>query len=441
MSWKKDKDCCSWDGVTCDSVTGYVIGLDLSCSWLYGNIPSNTSFFLLPQLKKLNLAFNDFKLSKISPDFGRITSLTHLNLSFSNFSGHIPFEISHLSKLVTLDLSSNYFEIDSFSVRIERPVFERLVQNLTMLKDLVLHHVDMSSIVPSSMKNLSSSLTYLSLWYCKLQGNFPVDVFRLPNLQILQLRVNFNLTSHFPKSNWSTPLKSLDVSDMSMSEQLPNSINNLLYLKELFLDNCTLGGSVPTILRNLTQLTSLSLSYNEFNGQIPSFLSNLANLQDLCLSNNNFIGQFPEFFFNLTQLQSLSLSRNQLTGPIPSFLLNLVNLQQLYLRNNSFIGQLPEFFSNLTQFQYLDLSINQLTGPIPSSLFQLVSLKGLDLSSNSLSGIIEFHMFSKLKNLWYLSLSHNNLFVTTTGFNVNSSFLNLNLCIYLLATLVNSQVS
>ncbi|XP_044467782.1 receptor-like protein Cf-9 homolog [Mangifera indica] len=517
MSWKEDNDCCSWDGVTCDSVTGHVIGLDLSCSWLYGNIPSNTSLFLLSQLKRLNLAFNDFKLSKIFPDFGRISSLTHLNLSTSNFSGHIPFEISHLSKLVTLDIS-NYIAIDSFPVRIERPVFERLVHNLTVLIDLVLDGVDMSSIVPSSMKNLSSSLTYLSLSDCKLQGNFLTHVFHLPNLQVLCLGGNFNLTGNFPKVNWSTPLKILDVSDISMSEQLPNSIGNLLHLRELYLQNCTLQGSIPPVLENLTQLTYLSLENNKFNGQIPSFLSNLANLYYLSLSNNNFSGQFPEFFFNLTQLFYLDLSSNQLTGlipvcfvnssqlsylylssnqltgpipsflsnltnlyylslprnnfigqfpefffflahlsyldlssnqltgpipvcfvnssqlshlylscnqltgPIPSFLSNLANLHDLSLWNNNFIGQFPDLFLNLTQLYYLDLSNNQLTGPIPSSIFEFVSLTTLALSSNSLSGIIEFHMFSKLKDLRYLSLSHNNLSVTTTEFNVNSSF-------------------
>ena len=33
-SWKADSDCCSWDGVTCDTQNGEVIGLDLSNSWL-----------------------------------------------------------------------------------------------------------------------------------------------------------------------------------------------------------------------------------------------------------------------------------------------------------------------------------------------------------------------------------------------------------------------
>ncbi|TXG67671.1 hypothetical protein EZV62_008946 [Acer yangbiense] len=68
-NWKEDIDCCSWDGVTCDTVTGHVIGLDLSCSQLHGSIPTNSSLFLLSHLQNLNLAFNDFNLSQIPSDF------------------------------------------------------------------------------------------------------------------------------------------------------------------------------------------------------------------------------------------------------------------------------------------------------------------------------------------------------------------------------------
>ncbi|KAL0005940.1 hypothetical protein SO802_013501 [Lithocarpus litseifolius] len=36
MSWKADTDCCSWNGVTCDTKNGQVIGLNLRNSHLYG---------------------------------------------------------------------------------------------------------------------------------------------------------------------------------------------------------------------------------------------------------------------------------------------------------------------------------------------------------------------------------------------------------------------
>ncbi|XP_044464771.1 receptor-like protein 6 [Mangifera indica] len=456
ISWKENDDCCSWDGVTCDRVTGHVIGLDLSCSWFYGNIPFTSSLFSLPQLQKLNLAFNDFNHSQISPDFGQLISLTHLNLSASKFSGFIPSEIAHLSNLVSLDISDNYYlyssdyylysEINNNPLRIERLVFERLVQNLTMLKDLALINVDMSTIVPNSLRNLSSSLTSLKLCYCRLKGNFPTHIFLLPNLQILKLGGNFNLIGNFPKVNWSSPLKSLHVIDISFSKQLPNSIGNLLSLRELHVVNCTLVGPVPPSLGNLTQLSSLSLRYNKFSGQIPSFLSNLVQLRFLDLSFNNFVGQFPEFFVNLTHLSSLYLSSNQLTGPIPSHVNALQKLVDIRLRRNNLNGTIPSWLFTLPLLEKLHFSDNQLTGhidqfqskslkkiyldgnrligSISSSIFEQVNLTILILSSNNFSGIIELHLFSKLKNLVMLSLSHNSLSINT-AFKANSSFAQL----------------
>ncbi|XP_017980249.1 PREDICTED: receptor like protein 30-like [Theobroma cacao] len=124
-SWKEGSDCCSWDGVTCDSMKGQVIGLDLSCSQLYGRIPSNSSLFHLPHLQKLNLAHNNFYFSKMSSKFGGFASLMYLNLSDSNFAGQVPSQVSHLSKLVSLDLSQNYYQ------PLDRHTLEGLVENLT----------------------------------------------------------------------------------------------------------------------------------------------------------------------------------------------------------------------------------------------------------------------------------------------------------------------
>ncbi|CAL8107737.1 unnamed protein product [Prunus armeniaca] len=48
-SWKPaaggNSSCCSWDGVECDEMTGHVIGLDLSSSYLFGSFDSNSSLF------------------------------------------------------------------------------------------------------------------------------------------------------------------------------------------------------------------------------------------------------------------------------------------------------------------------------------------------------------------------------------------------------------
>ena len=159
---------------------GHVIELDLSCSWLFGTIHSNTTLFLFPHLQRLNLASNDFNGSSVSVGFGRFSSLTHLNLSDSRFSGLISLEISHLSNLVSLDLSGNYEA--EFTPR----GFNSLVQNLTKLRKIHLGGISNSSVFPYSLLN-RSSLMSLDLSECGLYGRFPDHDIHLPKLKVLDL--------------------------------------------------------------------------------------------------------------------------------------------------------------------------------------------------------------------------------------------------------------
>jgi Leucine-rich repeat (LRR) protein len=283
-SWMEDKECCRWDGVECDKTTGHVIGLDLACSWLKGPIHSNSSLLFLRHLRRLNLAGNDFYPSLLPSEFGKFKSLTHLNLSYSAFSGQIPYEISQLSSLVSLDLSYN-FQL------IETPVWKRVVDSLTQLRELLLDFTNMSSIRPNSLMNLSSSLTTLSLKYCGLQGKLEDNILCLPSLQTLNLRGNSQLEGSLPMCNWSSSLKFLDLSYTNLSGELPDSIGNLKSLKYLNLYDCNFIGSIPASLGILTQITYLDLSFNHFTGSIPKSLGNLMEIASLDLSNNNFSGE------------------------------------------------------------------------------------------------------------------------------------------------------
>ena len=270
-SWKEDKDCCTWDGVVCDNSTRHVIALDLTCSWLRGPIHSNSSLFLLRHLRTLNLAGNDFNHSLISSEFGKFQSLTHLNLSHSGFTGEIPYEISQLSSLVSLDLSYNWDFCNSLRLlSIKTPVWKRVIGNLTQLRELLLDYTNMSSItLNSSMMNLSSSFTTLSLFDCKLQGTFDINIFRLPCIQTLDLGYNPDLEVYLPKSNWSSnSLKLLSLYSTNFSGELPDCIGSLKSLESLFLSSCNFTGAIPTSLGNLTQIIDLDLSYNNFSGEI-----------------------------------------------------------------------------------------------------------------------------------------------------------------------------
>ncbi|KAH0648565.1 hypothetical protein KY285_033813 [Solanum tuberosum] len=108
FSWNVTGDCCQWDGVTCNGVTGHVIVLDLSSSCLRGIINANNSLTKLDHLQRFNLAFNN--LDDFPLGISELSCLTHLNLSHSRFNerGMIPPGLSKLSKLISLDLSRNY---------------------------------------------------------------------------------------------------------------------------------------------------------------------------------------------------------------------------------------------------------------------------------------------------------------------------------------------
>ncbi|KAI5572303.1 hypothetical protein BDE02_10G003900 [Populus trichocarpa] len=401
-SWKEGTGCCLWDGVSCDMKTGHVTALDLSCSMLYGTLHSNSTLFSLHHLQKLDLSDNDFNNSHISPRFGQFSNLTLLNLNSSVFAGQVPSEISHLSKLVSLDLSGNY------DPSLEPISFAKLVRNLTELRELDLSRVNMSLVAPNSLTNLSSSLSSLSLWGCGLQGKFPGNIFLLPKLESLDMSYNNRLTGSFPSSNLSNVLSSLDLSNTRISVYLENDlISNLKSLEYMYLRNSNIIRSDLAPLGNLTQLILLDFSSNNFIGEIPSSLGNLVQLRYLKLDSNKFMGQIPDSLGSLLNLRTLSLYGNLFNGTIPSFLFALPSLQYLDLHNNNLIGNISELQHD--SLVYLDLSNNHLHGPIPSSIFKQENLEVLILASNSkLTGEISSSI-CKLRFLRLLDLSNNSL--------------------------------
>ncbi|KAL3530196.1 hypothetical protein ACH5RR_009518 [Cinchona calisaya] len=418
-TWNKSTtDCCNWDGITCHEMTGHVIGLDLSCSQLEGVIGPNSSLFELSQLEKLNLAYNDFKKSQISQGFGGFTKLMHLNLSTSNFNGQIASEISHLTKLVLLDLSLYsrksiwYFIGPPYDINYSLPRtrfgkhdFPLLLQNLTHMSVLCLSGVD----IPFPLHtNLSTSLSYLDLSFTGLSGKLPNGVFQLPKLQTLGLSYNENLTANLPEFNCNrSSLQELHLSHLNFSGELPNSIDCLKSLEVLNLRGSLLSGALPESIGNLSELNLLDLSFNNFIGQIPAVISNLVQLAKLDLSDNQLSGQIPYSFINLQNLTFIDLSFNNLVGQIPASIASLTELSELDKIQNSITGPLPFKFTGLQKLHVLFLSHNSLNGTIPSWVFGHPALRVLDLSYNQF--ISQIDNFIKNSSLELINLGNNQL--------------------------------
>ncbi|KAK4833675.1 hypothetical protein QYF36_009277 [Acer negundo] len=150
VKWNQNTDCCNWSGVNCD-VGGRVIGLNLSNKSISGGIENSNGLFGLQQLRSLNLAFNRINASQIPSRLANLTNLTYLNLSNAGFAGQIPVEISSLTRLVTLDLSSQTF-LGSILLKLENPNLKVLVQNLTVLRELIPSSTQLQSFLPTSFE-------------------------------------------------------------------------------------------------------------------------------------------------------------------------------------------------------------------------------------------------------------------------------------------------
>ncbi|KAG5613904.1 hypothetical protein H5410_013728 [Solanum commersonii] len=379
-SWNESRDCCSWDGVTCDMLTGHVIGLDLSCSLLLGTIHPNSSLFQLHHLRTLNLAHNAF-FSSIPHNIGRLTNLRHLNLSGSFFEGEM-LSFTTMKNLLLTDMQEQ-----SSSTCIEE-------RN----SNFSLYGVNISSSIPV---NISSSSLRL-----KLGGN---DL----------------LKGVLPKIHPNNTLLELEISSTGISDELPDSIGTFSSLNILVMYGCQLSGRIPDSVGNLTQIRYLDFGNSYFTGHIPSTISKLKQLTFLGLSSNSFSGEIPDIFSNLQELRYLYLQNNKFHRFVSFYNCKLDTTSTLILVD----GLNDEFKTNPT-FKHLDLSHNQLSGSLLQSLSNLTNLSTLVLSSNNITvdaGIqITFpsledlllsscelkdfpHFLRNVKTLWVLDISNNKI--------------------------------
>ncbi|XP_013635810.1 PREDICTED: receptor-like protein 12 [Brassica oleracea var. oleracea] len=364
----------NYNGIWCDNSTGAVTKLRLRAC-LTGTLKSNSSLFQFHHLRFLDLSHNNFASSSLPSEFGNLTKLEVLSLSFNGLTGQVPSSLSSLSMLSKLDLSQNDLT-GSFP----------LVSNLNKLTVLDLSHNHFSgALYPNN------------------------SLFELHHLLYLNLAFNnFNSSIPYEFSNLNQ-LKALSLSSNGFSGQVPSIFSNLTRLTLLYLDRNKLIGSIP-LLQNLTMLSVLNLYENHFSGTIPSYLLTMPSLTYLDVRGNDLTGSI-EFDNSST----------------PS------RLQYMYLGNNHFEGNIIEPISKLINLTHLDLSFLNTSYPIDLNLFSsLKSLLHLDLSGNSISpaslrsdsnipltlamvffkhcGIKEFpNMLKKLHSMQFIDLSNNRI--------------------------------
>ncbi|PNY15421.1 receptor-like protein kinase, partial [Trifolium pratense] len=426
-TWSTEKDCCAWEGVHCDNITGRVTELDLKQYLLKGEI--NLSILELEFLTYLDLSLNDFNVINIPTTEHNITHAS--KLFYLDLSGNLGVDlhmddlqwITPLSYLKYLNLSGidlhketnwlqalatlpSLLELHLIECKLNNfmtnPSIEYL--NLSSLLTLDLSFNNFSSQLPKGIFNLTKDLNYLVLWGNKIHGEIPSSLLNLQNLRLLDLSYN------------------------QLQGSIPDGIGQLPNIRHLGLYSNMLSGSIPSTIGNLSSLHHLSIGYNNFSGEISEkTFSKLYNLDSLDLRDSKFVFQFDLDWVPPFELQYLSLSDTNQGPTFPSWIYTQKSLQVLDLSSSgialvdrnkfsSLIETIPDIIlsnnsmtediSNLTlKGNYLALDHNNFTGELPHISPMGVSV---DFSFNFFSGSIP-HSWKNLKDLQYVNLWSNNL--------------------------------
>ncbi|XP_028753043.1 receptor-like protein 9b [Neltuma alba] len=463
-------DCCTWEGVTCDTATHRVISLVLinrrAPELEHFKWSLNASYFLpFHQLQELDLSgnylsglFGEIRLDNLQTLYLEDNQLTEIHFS----------DDFHSRNSKTLELSSNYWEDGHAESN------QLSLTSLTSLRTLSLYSNSLKGSLPQqgtfpcelfhSLKSLKyitldesnfTGIASLSLFanHSKLQvftiscsnnpnlkietenpqfvPSFQLKIFSVSectmnegsngrivpsfllhqhDLRVLQL-VRLNLSGSFP--NWAftnnTKLNTLNVNHNFLTGPFKlKSTSKLLDMQYFQAFSNPINDEIPPHIGYvLPNLLSLNLSSSSLFGGFPASLSDMRQLNSLDLSNNNLSGYLPqEFGKGHNDLWFLKLSKNNLSGPCLAGGSNFTHLLSVDLSNNNFKGKVPDGIVKSSELRMLRLSANQLYGEIPSWIGNFKHLAYLILSQNSLSGPIP-QSFCNLAELKYLDLSQN----------------------------------
>nr|GMC52615.1 probable LRR receptor-like serine/threonine-protein kinase At1g34110 [Ipomoea batatas]GME17832.1 probable LRR receptor-like serine/threonine-protein kinase At1g34110 [Ipomoea batatas] len=462
-------ECCKWERVECDNLTGRVTKLHLHDirELKLGEFEFflDASLFLpFQELQGLGLENNtiqglkgELKLKKLQlltlaqnqlteiPSLGALLSLNYLNLAsnylknLSDFNklttlrslqilvfrnnqirGNLPPSIGTFTSLKSLSFANN---------ELNGSLPEEGFCGLRNIEELDLYSNSFDGSIPLCFSNLTS-LKFLDLSSNRLTGTIPTTLFyRLSSLEHVSISDN-HFEGSFSFSSFANNSK-LQFFELHCNNRMLNIDTEnppwtpLFQLNFLRISNCELNEPsrvMPSFILTQGNLRLLELSNNSITGRIPTWLlKNNSGLQFLSLGGNFFTGSFvmnsDHWFGNLYWLD---VSMNEIYGELPPLMgFIFSNLVYLRLSENAFQGKLSDGIMNSSQLEILSLKSNLISGKIPDWIGNLSSLGYLVLAENSLQGSIPLS-FSGLQQLKLLYLSGNYLHQIPPGVNLSS---------------------
>ncbi|TKY63516.1 LRR receptor serine/threonine-protein kinase GSO2 [Spatholobus suberectus] len=372
------------------SIRQDIVHLDISNNNVSGSLPEDIGAFL-PGIIKLNLSMNNFEGS-IPTSIGKMQELSSLDLSHNRFSGELPEQLATgCISLQQLRLSNNLFHGNS-------PKFS----TYTFLTDLFLNDNNLNCTLNEVLENLNGAgLMKIDISNNSISGEIPSSIVKLSRVWIL-LMGNNQLEGEIPSELFTlTMLFILDLSQNRLSGSISHV--NPSILRFLYLQKNAFSGSIPLTLLEGSNLVTLDLRDNNFSGNIPYWIDKLSSLRVLSLGGNNFIGHIPIQLCQLQKITIMDVSRNKLKGSIPSCFNNL----SFGMEENDYLEP---------TFQFETLTVNS---PIGSFIDANVSLfRPLnDVQEDDVKAIVEF----RTKNNFYFYSG--NILGKMTGMDLSCNIL------------------
>ncbi|KAB1224325.1 hypothetical protein CJ030_MR2G025971 [Morella rubra] len=299
---------------------------------LHGILPSDVGL-TLPNLEIFAGGVNSFT-GPIPVSLSNASRLQILDFAENGLTGGVPQSLSGLPGLVRLNMDDNWLgngKVGGFN-------FLSFLANCTALKVLGLARNQFGGVLPSSIANLSTQLSRLTMGGNMIHGGIPTGIGNLFNLNSLGLEFNY------------------------LGGHLPDSLGKLQNLEGLYLNVNRFSGIIPSSFGNLTRLTKLFMEENAFEGStLPFEVGNLENLAELDLSGNRLSGDIPPSLGSCVGLETLAFGRSNS---------RILEDTERFRRNGPFSEQLVRADSSIPRpvsvTKYLNLSYNDLEGNVPS---------------------------------------------------------------------------
>ncbi|KAJ1396185.1 Leucine-rich repeat [Sesbania bispinosa] len=359
------------------------------------------------------MAMNNFK-GHIPTSIGKMQNLSFLDLSHNLFSGELPEQLtSGCMFLATLKLSNNFLKgnIPNFS-------------NSMYLYELYLNNNILNVTLKEVLARLNSGVQWLDISNNSISGEIPSSIGKFSQMEYLLMAEN-QLEGEIPLAISNLPLRVLDLSQNRLSGSVSHF--NLSFMHFLYLQKNAFSGSIPFTFSQGSRLVTLDLRDNNLSGSIPYWIDELSKLHVLLLGGNNFHGHIPIQLCQLKNISIVDLSRNKINGPIPSCFNNL-SFGRIEDGSDTFLWQEP-FYTTKWNGSFISTNVHMyMSGTLVSTYdynLQAVEFRtkshyysyrgsileymsGMDLSCNMLTGIIPSEI-GDLQQVKALNLSHNYL--------------------------------